>query len=744
MFSPLSVPAFLDSWALHALVMPRVYGGERLDADATIAYATALSRTLFGGKHSTTAAHALVPLIEEQGMTPPSVLSRRQMHVLIAVAASDLLERDQLARFLNSYRDPGLDLCYRPVSVTALRAALREVLGSYPSAKRTRLLCSLAERSDGLLLLRAPIDAPLAPEFMDAYRDYTADVFQVGLAQRVALSVDEQYALARHSSWQVRKALVTNSDLDSAVVADLIQIEDDSRVLVSLAENRKLSVRAQERLAVHSSVQVRRMLARNSQLAPSAQRILVRDRDVTVRENLARCECALIDDVQEALAQMRANHIPFALSQRSDLLESIQLRFARHPDPQVRVTLARRPTLSRAVQLRLAQSRNARVLESLTRSPSLIPEVQTRLARHRQALVRCGLAQNPALTYSVFGRLALDHSDSVRVLLAGNRALPPALQMLLARDGERKVRLSLATNRNLSFEVQLQLANDREPHVRLQLAQAQDLTEAVLLALAQDSRVEVRSWIACRAALPDTVRDVLEHDSDPRIHELVRNGPSSESSALRGPLRICDIDDPATRFGLALDPATPHELRALNHDGIARILEAATVLRMDVRTRPSDVKDAASMPGFDDLEFPSAANAQAHLDRVGLRVRFFRNGRETKLAGRLMANCLAGGAHTNSARAGQVLVAELDVDGVRYHAAWRYCEEAVGVELLGRSVWERFDLAGPNNDHQIPIAVRRLARTIGKLLRDVRPEPGLKIPARREIMESLSLDAVSR
>lgn len=463
-FSKTVLGDLLDSWAIAIALEPRSLVPDRPANDAAIAFATDASRRLFGVKHTRQSARALVPLITAQAERSATVLHGSEVHMLMAMAAADLLERDQLAAFMSAYRESGVDVQYLPVSVTRLRTALDVVLEPYPSAKRLRLLQSLTEHADLELIRHAPEHIVFAPEFLAHY--------------------------ARHANAPIRRKVMA--------------------------------------------------------------------------------------------------HIGFN--------EADQLRYARDAD----------------------------------------------------VCVRHGLAESPAL------------------------GLPA--QLLLTQDPLSRVRRALAQNSRTFPEVRARLLSDADPEVR----------EVQRLAL----------------------------NPSPRVANVSRSNPSQAA------WRQLDHDD---QYRQALDGSLPDASRLMTHPAIHHLAMAHYSITNGFAPAHHDVKDVGTLPGIDDLPFPSADEAQRRLATVDPDAYVFRNGRELRANGRTMANCFVGNRYQVACRNGTTVIAKFVVDGVRYNVGW---------ELVD-SEWEGLEVEGANLDRDIPAAVLARAYDLGKTLQGMEPGQFVKAASGR-------------
>ncbi|MFZ4585915.1 MAG: hypothetical protein ACOYNI_11895, partial [Acidimicrobiia bacterium] len=249
----------IDAWALALVDDPNALTGQR-DTDAPIAQATAMSRAAFGSHHSKRTANALIPMVQTAQLRDPRALSARQLHTLIGLAAADLLEADHLAQYLTAFQDPGVDICYQPISITELHHALHRVLEAFPSAKRAELLTH--------------------------YATHPYPSVRGAIAGNPNLHAELQRQLATDDDLYVRGALAENPNLLAELQRQLAT-DPDPYVRLALARNPNLHAELQPQLATDRNPYVRMWLAGNPNLHAELQRQLATDPDPYVRGRLA-------------------------------------------------------------------------------------------------------------------------------------------------------------------------------------------------------------------------------------------------------------------------------------------------------------------------------------------------------------------------------------------------------------------------------------------------------------------------
>ncbi|MFZ4514910.1 MAG: hypothetical protein ACOYN3_01190 [Acidimicrobiia bacterium] len=580
-----SLTKFLDAWALHVVYAPREHLPNRLPTDATIAFATDWSRAMLGHKHSRRTARALMPLIDARESRETSVLRAYELHVLIAIAATDLLERDQIAAFLATYRESGLDLWYRPVSVTRLRAVLHTVLEPYPSAKRLRLLSSLVENTDLELIGCIPRSTHFAPAFVAHYM--------------------------RHGRAPIRRQVIAHAGLSEAM-----------------------------------------------------QHACARDQDVCVRHGIAECP---------------------------DLFPSAQSLVAHDSQSRVRIALARNECLEFVVQLELA--------------------------RDSDAAVRVALSGNRAITASTMRFLAADSVTDVRYALARNPHLPGDVQLQLANDDDSMVLAALAGNIGLTAPAAVMLVKGDTPRVHAQLARNVRFPAECHLPLAMRSGLLTHAVLARRSDLCEDARAYLIEHSEART--LIPSRVSTECLATRETSSIAALEDHGVwqgrahhaRYERALDSSNGEDVRALEHPIVHRLQLAYFAITHGYAPARDHVKDSASLPGVDDVPFPSADEAQRRLHAVGAMVHVFRNGRELKANGRAMANCFVGERYAIACRAGTTIVAKFEHDGTPYNVGWEFVVDS----------WVLIGVEAPNIVCDVPNAVTEHVHDLGLVLEGLLP-----------------------
>lgn len=280
LFAP--IDDLLDTMALALVQEPRetVYG---LPRDADIAIATRVSRFAFKRGHTRAGARALLPLIDAAQHHDPQVITSRQLHVLIGIAAADLLERQHLGAFLESYVDPGVAVTYQPISVTTLRRTLHEVFERFEHPRRrARLIMSLAAHSQDELVRRTASDTPFTIEFLRSRAGHAKPEIRSAVARNHHCDAELLEHLSADPNADVRLRVACNPNAPTHLLAMLAN-DGDRAVQRGVAENLKTDSATLATLADHDHDTVRATVARHPHTDANVLASLAQDRNPSVR-----------------------------------------------------------------------------------------------------------------------------------------------------------------------------------------------------------------------------------------------------------------------------------------------------------------------------------------------------------------------------------------------------------------------------------------------------------------------------
>ena len=764
----MDITPLVDSWAL-ALTHDAAPVVDQRATDTPIAVATAVSRRAFGDSHSKKTANALIPLLDTAQARDPQALTSRQLHVLTAIAAADLLGPDQLAAFLDSYIEPGVDIWYQPVSVSALRRELHTVLGPYPAAKRLSLLTSLAERN-------------------------VSELYHWAEGQQFS---PEVYALAlRDADEQVRKTLAADPQCAPEDVATLAA-DPASVVRATVARRPDLDSELEVALAADAVLQVRLAVARREDLNPGLVYLLSADDEPAVVGTMLRrpdLPASITARLIDGIGTTTHPQVLHTLAKRPDLTVAQQRTLVRTGDPRILLGLAENPQLGPKVLRRLLTATQPHVRESMWANVTGRWQLERERVRELKA-VRRAIAERPELDPALQPILLTDAHTDVRRALVGNPDLVPELQPLLAADPDEDVRITLAQRADLLPELQPELIRTSPGRVTLHVLAREDLTiDAQRVALrgrpdsmrnfaiyARSIDPAVQRWIVDHRTIePDALIELARRDDldveiacaiagnpnpefaaarvalvtrttplDPAVREVFAADPTmSEHLAVRswrdgatarrtvepppaaqsteGPTGMSAMvparsyTDPHARYRIALGRGTP-EQRMVPAPAVERLAEASTAIGAGARVSARQVKDAQSLPGLDSLAFPTFAAAQARfaeaaqhdpaIARLGVRV--LPTGTELRQNGIEMSNCTLSDMYVDACRSGRTIVVHFTVDDEPYNVAW--------VSLSGDGRWSRRDLAGHDNATVSP-EVQRIADRLEAVLDGLEPD----------------------
>jgi len=147
------------------------------------------------------------------------------------------------------------------------------------------------------------------------------------------------------------------------------------------------------------------------------------------------------------------------------------------------------------------------------------------------------LAGNPSLSETLQLELAIHKDTKVREKLAANENRSDDIERKLLKDSEASVRAALIRDYGwIDDETELQLAQDSALSVRLALASNDWLRKTTQLILARDPKKEVRARLLEREdgvprGLKRMTQEILAHDSDVKVRELLAAYPNLEPSA---------------------------------------------------------------------------------------------------------------------------------------------------------------------------------------------------------------------
>lgn len=642
----MNLAALLDGWAHAATAQPDAVVDQR-PGDARIAIMTALSRMAFGDHHSRAAARALRTLLDADTASRPDALTGRQHHVLIAIAAAELLERDQLAAFLQSYRDPGVEVWYHPVSVTALRHAFHEVLATYPTAKRLRLLTSLAAQPSEDLVRWAPPTTEFAPAFLAQLAGHPDSRIRAALAENVHATREQLTASGVDRDELVREAVANHNATDPRTL-DALATDPEELVRLAVAANVATPLPTLARLASDPTWTIRVAVACNTNAGAAVRSQLAQDPQWQVRAMVAENPAT----EPGLLAHLAIDELAY-----------------------IREAVARNPNASRAILRRLAFDRSWSARNDAIRHPSTNPALVAQRAASLDPADRAAAAANPNLATELILRLSRDHDALVRRAIALNPSAPAAIMACLATDSDATVRKVVA--------------------------ERSDTTPAILERLAHDRDRGVRLVVAEHPQAPPKAIAVLETDVDLSIQAAAIGAPA--------------ITDPYDRYRVALSKCDFHR-RILTSPTVTRLIEALRAIAAGAHPPARDVRDAATLPGFDDLPFPTAQAAQACLHDAPVPVRVLPNGREQRQNGIEMNNCTLSDSYVTACREGTTIIAAFEHAGERYNVAWHH----------NGARWGTRDLKGVNNVE--PSAeIRTLTAELATVLEGLQPEAGLDL-----------------
>lgn len=714
----------IDTLAL-ALVHEPVAVTEVRSDDARIAVGTAASRAALGDRHTKLSGRAMARILDARAASDRRALTGRQLHVLVAIAAADLLERDQLAAFLDDYVDSGAPVWYQGVSVAALRNALHEVLEGYEPAKRARLLTSLAQLTQDELLRWAPLGTPFAPAFLDRYATSRDRQIRNAVGRNPNAAPNTLTALSKDDDETVRAGVAANPST-SADDLDRLATDDYWEARIAVAANGSARADTLARLAEHRLPSVRMRVGGNPNTHPDVLDTLAHDRDGAVRGAVAANPHAEARTLH-ALTTYQPVQVRIAIGAHPNADDDVLGTLLTDSDARVRAAVGANTNSGTGLLDRLADDKEFEVRVAVATNPSTHPNTLAKLAKERSWNIRLLIAEHPHALVDTLTQLASDQSANVRAAVAAHSSATTGALTVLVADANRDVREAVASNANTSADVLALLVGDAGIEVRVAVAQHPNTTTALLAQLATDDEHAVREAVAEH---PNTTTEVQALLAQPRtarrgrVSSATARTPRARpnlrtatprlagSSTRRRPsqvARAAEEHDPHARYAIAVQRgAIPR--RAIPAPEITRLAAAVTAVRAGGRPASSDVRNAATLPNLDDVPFPTAAAAQAQFADAPVVVSVLANGREQRRNGILMNNCTLTDSYIAACEAGTTVVAAFVVKGEAYNIAWSYEGQH----------WKRRDLKGLHN-RVPPPAVERLGDELTTYLTGLLP-----------------------
>lgn len=331
---------------------------------------------------------------------------------------------------------------------------------------------------------------------------------------------------------------------------------------------------AAERLMIHPSWRIRRLLAQNPATPALALGWLAGDGRLEVRCAVAANPAASPDVLREvrtaatALWRSRADH-PEALF-ALDLL-------ARHPN----LPAEELGQLAGWVEAWPAHRTAAWVVRGVAFNPATPPSLLARLARHPHPCVREAVAQRRDATEPTLNALAADPDATVREAVAANPFTSLAELPALAADPIERVRYRVAARYDLPAALQRQLAGDFATSVLLALGEREHLDPAAAELLALRPPV------------------ILPGEED----DIVHDGPYEATAAVAPPSSDELLDSAAAPHPAAdgsVNELAAHRARRSRRDSGERSAVNPAAPRLDLEILPpSDRRLPAEENAFD-------------------------------------------------------------------------------------------------------------------------------------------------
>jgi predicted DNA-binding WGR domain protein len=337
--------------------------------------------------------------------------------------------------------------------------------------------------------------------------------------------------LAMDTSIRVRRAATWNKKVPTEVLRNLIN-DPDEDVRCNIANNPNTPIEIIHSLSLDSSDRVRSQVALNSSTAASILADLSHDECVNVRTCVADNSSTPIELLFLLSDDMNCE-VRRAVASNPSSTEDVLKNLSNDTDEWVRRWLAGNPNTPPEVLIKLAGDADEDIRRDVATNTKTPQSALLKLAKDKDELVKCGVAENPSTPIKALQALSKDKDDFVREYIFKNTGISPEILETLALESKRFLETYVEKEEIYSNKILDELEKIGSFSFKTKLASYANSAIEILEKLSNDTTEWVRVEVAKNKVTPHLILDKLGVDNSFWVREAVACNTNAPAELLR-------------------------------------------------------------------------------------------------------------------------------------------------------------------------------------------------------------------